>query len=293
MSATTVGLAVLVDGPLPSAPEFNLLTVAQDVRTVGADGAGDLRWLNGITVRGYPNQIGDGVEPCLLGTLAYKEGEDTTERPLQPSFQPVTAYVGENCTARSIWNWEDFQDRANRVTNAVLHHHAERELVSGQYTQSNAQNPYLGDINVLPAGAALNDVFGPTEALALLEDAIGATGRQGVIHATPGTITAWSALSLLVVVQGQLRTFGGTPVVRGTGYIGKKPLAGAAPGADQAWAWASGPVLYATTPIVRLPADIAEALDRVSNDVVYRAERDFVVAWDTALQVAVLVDRSA
>ena len=36
--------------------------------------------------------------------------------------------------------------------------------------------------------------------------------------------------------------------------------------------------------------EIADVLDRETNDLTYRAERFVVAAWDTALQAGVLID---
>ena len=42
-----------------------------------------------------------------------------------------------------------------------------------------------------------------------------------------------------------------------------------------------------------LPENVAEALERQTNLITYRAERTYVVDWDLCLQAAVLVDWSA
>ncbi len=171
---------------------------------------------------------------------------------------------------------------------AVKSYGIERQLVAGA---SQPDNPFIGDSNaVLPFASAGLD---PRQALSALEEAIGSTGKQGLIHATPGTVAAWDSTGAEIVERdGKLFTRRGTPVVVGTGYIGTRPTAGAGAGDHQAWAYASGPVEWRGSEIFMTPDNVREALDRENNVITYRAEEQFVVEWDTALQVAVLVSWS-
>jgi hypothetical protein len=292
MSTTTVGPAVLLDGPLPRPFPYGLFSVAAEAPYVGGDADGEPdRWVMGANMRPYPIDIGNGIEGCLTGTYAEKDAGTAT--PI-PTFGAFTVYVPETCSSFGIIGYGDFTRRANAVLAAVESYHAERQLVSGAYKND---NPFLGDVNATgPDGGAVDATgYGPVESLALLEDAIGAlTGRGGVIHATPSTVVAWSGNDLLVRDGQILRTVGGTPVVRGSGYIDATPAGTGALTADQQWAWATGPVAYRrATQVFMNPPTVAEALDRSDNTITYRAERDLLIAWDTVLQVAVLVDRSA
>ena len=115
-----------------------------------------------------------------------------------------------------------------------------------------------------------------------------------MIHATPGIVAAWSGESAVYVDdQGTLRTFNGTPVAAGSGYIGSHPQGGGGlpgPSGTKEWAFATGP------PEVRVEAEarqnITESLDRSVNDVVVRAERYVLAEWDKALQAGVYIDWS-
>lgn len=284
MTAVTAGPPVILDGPLPTPPSFSLLTVAQLPPAVEANGDLASRWLNGVAVYTYPSSTGSGWDTCVSSTLAPTKdaGDGPDDFPVFGSF---TGFLPVTCSAFAL-TWDEFVRRANVVMDATDANRLERQLSMAEFK---TDNPALKDAtDLLNTGAATKTV----ESLALLEDAIGDTGRGGVIHATPATVIAWMSWNLLVQQQGQLRTLGGTPVIRGTGYIGAHPTSKGAPGATQAWAWATGPVVYQRGGVITTPSTLAEALDRTDNTVVYRAERDLLVAWDTVLNAAVLVDRS-
>ena len=149
-------------------------------------------------------------------------------------------------------------------------------------------NPYMGDadVDLLNGG----DVTDGQAALALLEDAIGATGRQGLIHASAAVVTSWDAIGFTLVESGGiLRTKRGTPVVVGDGYIGTKPDGTPALEDVEAYAYATGPVQVRRSEMFMLPENVSEALERQTNLITYRAERTYVVDWDNlGLQAAVL-----
>ena len=110
-----------------------------------------------------------------------------------------------------------------------------------------------------------------------------------MIHATPGTISAWNFVNLLT--EGDvLRTANGTPVVSGGGYINTDPtgLTGSDPAVGQEWAFATGPVRVYLGPGETL--EVAEYVDHLDNVITYRAERYVLATWDTALQSGVLID---
>ena len=284
MTATMAGPPVIIDGPVPQPPPFNILTVAEERPALNGDDGVINRWLNGAQIWSYPSDTGDGIDPCEVGTFRLKDEGGGTENPL---FGAFTGYLPDTCTAIAM-DWQLFVDHANAVADAITGHLLERQLVSAAFKQD---NPHLGDVN-----ADLLNGSTPTaalKALADLEEAIAATARGGVIHATPGTIIAWTSWNLIIRAGDHLETLGGTPVIRGTGYVGAHPLNGVpAAGLNQQWAWASGPIIYRSGPVQMMPETIKEALDRSINQVTYRAERDLLVAWDTQLQAAILIDRS-
>lgn len=280
---STFGPPVRIDGPLPVAPRYSLLNTA----TVVVED--DERWGNGAQVYSYPTDPGYSHDPCSTGSFRTKHA---AAAPPLPTFESFTAYLPETCTSSRIVSQEAFTARAQLAFAAVESAIYENVLATGGALNGSGQ-PYMGDANltVLNAGAATS----PMEALALLEEAIGVTRRQGLIHATPDTIIAWTFPGPSIDREGNhLETRNGTNVVSGDGYINALPdtHAGAIT-SRQAWAFATGPVEIRREARIRiLPDMLSQALDRSENIVTYLAERDALVTWDTALQVGVLVDRS-
>lgn len=278
-------MAVTLDGPLPVRPPFGIFSVA-DLLGLDLDGSGVPRWLNGGTVYGYPPGLPRLWDPCSSGTFRVKDEGD--EAPL-PSFGAVGLYLPITCTASSVGNPETFSNRARLAAAAKSQYAVELQLVSGAGLVT---NPYLADadVTILGPGAVPDE-----EGLALLEDAIGASGAVGVIHAPPSIVSDWG-YDFLDHDRTVLRTINGTPVVSGMGYIDQVPDGQGAVGTDQQWAWGSGPIQLRITEVEGVPDDISEALLRSGDDankVTFRAERQFLVSWDTSTQVAVLIDRSA
>lgn len=289
MSTLTFAPTIFAPAVRPTRRPFNLLTVAVLLGDGEGNGGNPERILNGLDLQPFPRDEGGAVEACISGSTILKAEGDPIEI---PKFGGVTAYIPISCSTFGNLNWGEFTDRANAALDARLPVFAERQLVAGQYKDD---QPYLGDINATDwaGGAVSNTGVTPAEALSRLEQAVGDV--EGVIHAPPSIVSAWSQLGYTLEDSGGvLYTLLGTPVVSGAGYARKNPVNGNAPAADQEWAWASGPVQYRLGAATRMnPPVIGEALDRVSNDLTYRAERDLIVAWDpTGPQVTVLVDRS-
>lgn len=274
MSTTAVGPLTVIDGPVPREPEHALLSIPG----VRQDGG---RWEGGVWVYGYPQDTPEMWEPCSTGTFRVKtEGSEVTNQ----RFDPTALYLPITCTASGMGDWREFGNRAEQALEARTSFGAEQVLSQGVVGSINT--PFLGDSNVtkLNGGAATS----AGTALAYLEDAIGETGEAGLIHATPGVGTMWA--DYLMVDNGVLKTIAtGTPVAVGGGYIGAEANA-TAPGAGNAWAFASGPVGVFVSPIQLVGEDINGTIDTSNNDVTFRAERLVLPYFDTALQVAVLVD---
>jgi hypothetical protein len=276
MPQATMGPPVAIDGPLPVAPEYALLSAVTIVEDA------DPHWLMGGDVWGYPSDLPQAIDPCATGTFAIKDEGGEQPRGL---FGSYALYLPITCTASGI-DQDTFQDRALLAFRATESYGVAHELAFGT---ANQLNPFLADGNgSFPAG---NTALSAQAGLSYLEDAIGGTGRQGLIHATPATGTAWSGSSLLQTSGGRMTTVAnGTPVALDGGYIGAQPAGHTAPAAGQAWAFATGPVQVRRTEVFLNPPTLREALDREINEVTYRAERGYLTVWDTALQAAVLID---
>lgn len=274
MSNLTFGPPVTLDGPPPAAPPHSLINTQGVLQEDASD-----RWLNGVTIYPYPSDLPGLWDPCSAGTFRNKTEGTGVDLPMFASF---VAYLPISCGAGFLGDPEEFANRAEIAMRAVESYAVERQLVSGDGIPT---NPYLEDANVtagiLAAGAAVT----PDAALSYLENAIGGTGKQGMIHATPAVVSQWFDQT---GDRSELVTQNGTRVVSGGGYISSRPTGGSAAAAGQSWVYATGPVEVRHSNI--LMPDISETLDRSNNDVTFRAERYVLVEWDTALQVAVLVD---
>jgi len=270
---TAIGPALDLDGPLPVAPEYRLLSVPGVVQGVAG------RELNGVNVWGYPEDTPSLWEPCSAGTYRDKSEDSTWQ---QPRFDGLVAYLPIMCSTITAAP-EEFAQRAEVTLNAVLSFGIEQALAQGVVGST---NPFFGDTNLTQLGGG---AVSAQAGLNYLENAIGQTGRGGMIHATPGTVSAWNFVNLLT--EGEvLRTANGTPVVSGGGYINTDPsgLTGSDPSVGQEWAFATGPVrvFLADGPSL----EVSEYVDRSDNTVIYRAERYFLAEWDTSLQSGVLID---
>lgn len=273
MSTVAVGPTLRIDGPSPQPRPYSLLETPGVV--VSRD---EGRWLNGVAVEGYPSSVPSLWEPCSDGTFRVKdEGEGLPSA----RFDPVAVYLPVSCSSIGLRDPEEvLADKAEATNNATLSFGVEELLSQGVELSI---NPFFGDTNLVPLGGG---AVTPAVGLSFLEDAIGGTGRAGMIHATPAVIAAWGFDKL--ETGDALRTTNGTIVVSGGGYIGADPVDESSPAAGQAWAFATGPVEVRIGPEVI--TTVAESLDRATNDLVFRAERYVVADWDGALQVGVLID---
>jgi len=281
--STMTGAAprIRLDGPLPRPPLYTLLSVAQEALD-------DEHWRAGANLMPYPAALPSGQDPCADGSEREKDFPDRTTYP--DTFPTFTAYLGEVCTTFSTLPWDDFKERANAAMRARVSWALERQLVDAEFIDA----PHMGDddVDLLASGAAVPVVT----ALGYLEDWLATSGQDGVIHLTPSA-AAVLGFERLRDDRGVLRTARGTPVAVGDGYVGSDvPTSGGsadtAATAGQSWLYVTGPVMYRLSELEALPETIAEALDRETNEVVYRAEQDLWVAWDKQIQGAVLADWS-
>lgn len=273
---TAVGPAFDLDGPLPVAPRHSLLETPGVVKDRDAT-----RVLNGVNLWGYPKGCPDLWEPCSDGTFRTKAADAEWDL---PRFDAFVVYQGITCSTISVGgDPQELFRRIEAVLDATVSSGVERALAEGV---TGSSNPFFGDANVddLTTATAVS----PGVALSYLEEAIGTTCRQGMLHLTPAVVAGLQAFPLGGEADLRLETANGTPVVSGMGYQGIDTPWLATPGATEDWAFATGPVavylgpIAATTPV--------QSIDRSDNVVTYFAERYVLAVWDTALQAAVLVD---
>ncbi len=280
---TAVGPALDLDGPLPVAPEYSLLSSAADsdndpVITVITTNE---RVFNGLNVWGYPTNTPSLWEPCSSGT--YRDKNDDYDADIE-RFDGLVAYQSIVCSTITQAP-EETAMRAQVALNAKLSFAVEQALAKGV---TGSTNPYLGDSHLTQLGGA---AVLPQAGLNFLENAIGATGSQGVIHATPGVVSAWNFVNLVTDNgEGHIETANGTTVVSGGGYINTDPAGktGSDPTVGQEWAFATGPLkIYLAESVTLSPA---QYIERDTNTITFRAERYVLPLWDTSLQSGVLID---
>lgn len=278
MSVLICSPPIAIDGPVPVAPEHNLLSIP-GVLVNGEDS----HWESGAILWGFPEETPELWEPTSEGTFRLKSETSTMAQTTFTSFtlvQPIT------CSAISLgWDVEKFQNRATAVLEATQSFAIEQAFSQGIV---GSLNPYFLDGNQsTPAGVT---AVRPEVGLSYLENAIGSTGRQGLIHMTPG-IAAGLGFNYLREEEneGPVTTNAGTPVSIGGGYIGAHLLGHTSPSpGDPEWAFATGPVNVRLSEVVE--QEISQVLDRTTNDVTFRVERYALATWDCALQAAVLID---
>lgn len=278
------GLAPL-QAPLPIPREYGLFTAARLLEQ------GDTRWTRGGWVGGDAPGPAHAIDPCSSGTDSVKALNGPIPAQFTGSFM---VYLAGFCTAQGIGPDSGFfTDRLRLVFEAYEEAAVERVLVSGDGL---AIGSYLGDTNMEVLGSGAEKAL---RALELLEAEIARAGGGGILHAAPQVATAWDSLSLTENVRGTKRTLLGTPVAVGAGYLDAHPDGQAAAGADEEWAFASGAVEVLRIPEVQMvPTSYAEALDRAMNDVLFLAERPYLINWiarqdsndDEHVQAGVLVD---
>lgn len=282
--ALSIGPELVIDAPPPVAPRHTVLTVAREIADV-IDGAGNVveRWGNGVQVLPYPvTEWPYGFDPCSAGTFRVKgEGQAT---PDSPSFAAFTAYLPVKCRAGGMDD-DEFRARVVAAFDSQIHYPMERQLILGEYLP---ENPYVAkDSNYIGGGAR-----GLRLALVALEEHMADLYQnEFVIHASPGTAEGWFGMGMLYRDGSILRTGNGNPVYIYRGAYGAhpEPEPGVTPD-EEAWAFATSPIFYKLGPVVVNPPTIREALDRTTNQLVYRAERDVLIGWDMTLHTGILVD---
>lgn len=273
MSSVAVG-RVRVDGVSPSAPLHNLLSIPGVLLEGG-------RWDGGINMWGYTTDVPSTWDACSSGTFRVK---DDGERVAFESFDSFVIYISQVCsTFGTSADLPGFARRADAVLEASQSFAVERALAQGV---DGLTNKYLGDSNLVSLATNVSPIVG----LSYLENAIGATGRRGIIHLTPAVAAQLDIDVSNNNASGPLMTLSGNYISIGGGYIGTDPDDEPSPDGTHDWIFATGPVQARVSEILDGPDDVSGMVDHEINEVVYRAEKLANVGWDGALQVGVLVD---
>jgi hypothetical protein len=193
-------------------------------------------------------------------------------------------------------------ERLKRQMEGATQHAMEHELWNGTVREGEShENRSLtsSSATILNSGTALS----ARRALALLEHSIGIAshfGEQGVIHVTRDVASLLSSNSNMLFHEkgkAHLQTFGGTPVIVGSGYSGNGPdgATGAAASATNKWIYATGTVRTYVGGIDVVNDTLAQAYDVSgnANDMRIKAIRPAAVYFDTSIHLAVRVDLTA
>jgi hypothetical protein len=193
-------------------------------------------------------------------------------------------------------------ERLKRQMEGATQHAMEHELWNGTVREGESHdNRSLtsASATILNSGTALS----ARRALALLEHSIGLAshfGEQGVIHVTRDVASLLASNSnMLFHEEGKdhLQTFGGTPIIVGSGYSGNGPdgATGAAASATNKWIYATGTVRTYVGDIDVVNDNLAQAYDVSGNknDMRLKAIRPVAVYFDTSIHLAVRVDLTA
>jgi hypothetical protein len=312
-AAPAAGVRIVVDTPEGAVEDLNDLsstgeTMDEAIARLKREGilpatAGDLRWLNGAQVFPYPPGQPKTYDACNPSgsTEATKDFGADLER---PEFAPVTIYLAETCTSYKVWDQAAFRARAVTALTAVQGSAIARNLLTGE---ANGFSPHLADANANCIFPNLDAATNPMNALSILDNAIGLTGKLGLIHCSPGMADALRDRFSIDDRGGVLRTINGNVVIPDAGYTRPfgDPEVGTPHGhtaaiGTQEWVYATGPIDIRLSEMFVMPEDVSQALDRGtpdsattgrSNSITYRAERYSLAVFDTELQVAVLADR--
>lgn len=274
-----------IDGPPPVARPYGIVTTPGTIVPEA-----DSHWRAGVLIDSYPTDLPDSHSACAVGTMRVKP--QGTEPP-HPEFSAFTVVYPFTCSGIGLGNEAGAERARRRVREAFAATEGwdvERELAFGI---TDPDRPHFTKAGLATYPVGINTAVGPRESLSLLENAIGDTARAGLIHADSGTFMAWAAWDLVDTDGRRAYTKRGTTIIIGDGY---RPHTGQQPGsaltADESYAWATGPVEL-TRDEIEVLGPTAQALDTVTNDVTFRAERNYVAYWDTGLTAGVRVDRSA
>lgn len=216
--------------------------------------------------------------------------EKVFDRPVQCSFDPVTAYAGFECSAVGM-SFEEFQQAAMD------------QLIRGeQFTlEQHFMTQWLANANhttdLTPAAGAVHIVNG----VGILESWLaGEYGGQGLIHAPIGTA---SLLGMHRQIKGDSveecpETWAGNGVVLGAGYAANvgpavPPAVPAPAPAGEAWLYITPPMRIRRDSRNLVQSQRRQAFDTRTNDQRALAETTFVPEVACCLAGAVRVSLSA
>jgi hypothetical protein len=267
----------------PQAPEVSILTSANPLP---ADVAAYERWRTGLTSRNV-HTVAGGTWPtdCYDGESEKVAIEGDSDELAE--FLPTTIYSHHGCNGRV--DAEEYRDEAVALLEARTASMLARELWTGEVSG----NPSLVSTGI-DITAFIGGSVSAADGIAILLQAFSENtlGLEGTVHipaAALGQLTAYN----IQRHGNRIETLNGHPVITGPGYPGAGEVGpgGAEPGAGQVYAYVTGPVEVAVSPIVVLGTD-ANAVGSYSrqNLVEFYAERQIIYRFPTAPVFGLLID---
>lgn len=268
------GVRQYLPAPAPQPPLRTLVSAARIIEET------DDRWLNGAQTWPYPCGKGQVRNFCSgeSGT-----GSSVITQEANDAWDVIEALTVYECYSAGL-DPAEYRARAVQLFTAQEAALVEAEFLAGVQLPN---NPHLADsgVSLLNSGAATSLRNG----LALLEDAIAAKARRGMIHVPSATASQFQ--NEVDIENGQWVTKQGTIAVPGAGYDGTvTPSGGAAVSGTEEWAYASGMVEIRRSE-VEVVGDISNWLDRSTNKLRIHVHRYYLVTWDHCIHAAVKIDR--
>jgi hypothetical protein len=268
---------------------FGLFSVAQSAPSV------DPHWQMGVTWEPLCGSIGALANPCLSPPVSGGFTKVPTSTRSMRGALPFTVYQFIDCGV--VGNY----DRVEADTLELLKRY-EQQMVERVFATGTANGvtgiiyPHLGattqvvdGLEILQPAATVvtGAAFDIITSLGRLEAALGGCyDGQGVIHMTPAVAELALAYFLIERVASgpngtpALQTRQGNWVVVGSGYPGSSPAGVTTAGTE--WMYATGAVFYYRAD-AKATSRPSESVNRSINDMVYIAERTYVVGWDCCL----------
>ncbi len=285
----------VVEAPEIMPTRFGLLSVAKPENSTDED-----QWVRGFSQEWetelYSAKVWDDTD-----TTSYTVASDATPSRhlyVKPFFIEV-----EEVISTFGFTALDRMARVSRQLEGVTQKAIESELWTGTIrageTHDNKALTTASGATVLNNGNALS----PRRALALLEHSISNLshcGEQGVIHMTRDVASLLASDSQMIFHEKEkehLQTFGGTPVVLGSGYSGSGPVGDnhAAASVTNKWMFATGTVRVYLGKVDVVNDGYNQAYNNTTNtnDMRLKAIRPAAVYFDSSIHIAVRVDLTA
>lgn len=270
MASRTMGSVVEPPPLIP--PPYNLVRSSRTPR----DAAG-VRWTSGIRYRPALDFEAVGFSQC--GTSSVMP--TGVNRPAATvTWMPIVQVAAITCSTLG-WRATNWRDDLTTLMAVSLPKFVETEFWTGAIAQREgldnlwlAHPTHATDITTTYGGGtpSLKRAFAELEAA--LGDA--GVGAQGMIHARRDAVPNFTG----VRNEGNLLlTQNDTIVVPGVGYKGTGPN-GIAPTANTTWMYATGLTdIRIESDITFIPDTEEPTINRDTNDLILRAEREVLVSW--------------